>query len=626
MGSKKKKKVDGGTGTSSENLQAASETTVDTANSTMPENVQFDLAEENDSPANRDSAAEAEGATVPSAPATAQASSRGKNMPAHLAEPTATTPPQLARTLSQTSSSVAMAEAMINVHGNAARRGSFDREGMVEDDAPPAIGDLVELRDSAAMAAGAIESIAETSEDELPTKDSGTLFAEQEVAPPVQPAVDAAFPSPPIETNGGLEGPSLPAQGSTPRKAMPPMLQSPQSRPRDPRRARYPSTELKVDEEPPPTTGTTRPYGSAALRPLREEGEQAQHRSGNAGSTTSGAAPAAPRGRSGSDHRPGVASFLPFPKTGGHLEKTNTRTGSATSSAVHKHDAAYIEEEDLRDINELLYQATKLREKYTPCGDHAQLWWDQQSSGLISSGNEGGPMNLGSKNQSSENLASRYTTENINGTPPATAGGVPGTAAHQRSGLSFVIGEPGVAQVFDESGRDLFPMPSLEEYYHDMEKLFKIRSAGPVISHCFYRLKMLHSRFELYHMTNYGTEQRQQRETKHRDFYNVRKVDNHIHHAAAMNSKHLTRFMKKKFKRYADDIVGKDEDGNPVTLAELAEESGYDWTQLTINSLGMWSDRSCMHRFDRFNNKYMPMGQAKLRALFLKTDNIMKGR
>eukprot|EP00441_Pelagodinium_beii_P010964 CAMPEP_0197685876 /NCGR_PEP_ID=MMETSP1338-20131121/101635_1 /TAXON_ID=43686 ORGANISM="Pelagodinium beii, Strain RCC1491" /NCGR_SAMPLE_ID=MMETSP1338 /ASSEMBLY_ACC=CAM_ASM_000754 /LENGTH=47 /DNA_ID= /DNA_START= /DNA_END= /DNA_ORIENTATION= len=34
--------------------------------------------------------------------------------------------------------------------------------------------------------------------------------------------------------------------------------------------------------------------------------------------------------------------------------------------------------------------------------------------------------------------------------------------------------------------------------------------------------------------------------TGHRDFYNVRKVDTHIHHSAAMNAKHLLRFMKKK--------------------------------------------------------------------------------
>lgn len=35
----------------------------------------------------------------------------------------------------------------------------------------------------------------------------------------------------------------------------------------------------------------------------------------------------------------------------------------------------------------------------------------------------------------------------------------------------------------------------------------------------------------------------------HRDFYNVRKVDTHVHHSASFNQKHLLRFIKSKMKR-----------------------------------------------------------------------------
>ncbi|CAD7922280.1 unnamed protein product [Amoebophrya sp. A25] len=177
-----------------------------------------------------------------------------------------------------------------------------------------------------------------------------------------------------------------------------------------------------------------------------------------------------------------------------------------------------------------------------------------------------------------------------------------------------------------DSTKNLFPMPSLGDYYTDMARLFQIRTSGPVVSHCFYRLKMLRAKFELYHMVNYGEEQEQQKNTRHRDFYNVRKVDNHIHHAAAMNVKHLTRFMKRKFKKCSEDIVGKDDQDAHITLGDLAREMHIEWHSLTINSLQMWTDRSCMHRFDRFNNKYMPMGHSKLRTLFLKTDNMQRGR
>lgn len=36
------------------------------------------------------------------------------------------------------------------------------------------------------------------------------------------------------------------------------------------------------------------------------------------------------------------------------------------------------------------------------------------------------------------------------------------------------------------------------------------------------------------------------------DFYNVRKVDTHVHHSASMNEKHLLRFIKSKIKRFPD--------------------------------------------------------------------------
>lgn len=35
----------------------------------------------------------------------------------------------------------------------------------------------------------------------------------------------------------------------------------------------------------------------------------------------------------------------------------------------------------------------------------------------------------------------------------------------------------------------------------------------------------------------------------HRDFYNVRKVDTHVHHSSCMNQKHLLRFIKSKMKK-----------------------------------------------------------------------------
>ena len=42
---------------------------------------------------------------------------------------------------------------------------------------------------------------------------------------------------------------------------------------------------------------------------------------------------------------------------------------------------------------------------------------------------------------------------------------------------------------------------------------------------------------------------------------------------------------------------------------------------LSIDTLDMHADQSTFHRFDRFNLKYNPIGESRLREIFLKTDN-----
>ena len=36
-------------------------------------------------------------------------------------------------------------------------------------------------------------------------------------------------------------------------------------------------------------------------------------------------------------------------------------------------------------------------------------------------------------------------------------------------------------------------------------------------------------------------------------------------------------------------------------------------------------DRNTFHRFDKFNAKYNPVGESRLREIFLKTDNFIEG-
>merc|ERR1719446_1872194 len=101
-------------------------------------------------------------------------------------------------------------------------------------------------------------------------------------------------------------------------------------------------------------------------------------------------------------------------------------------------------------------------------------------------------------------------------------------------------------------------------------------------------------------MVNFDLETNEQNGNAHRDFYNVRKVDTHIHHSAAMNGKHLLRFIKKKLKKFPDDVVHT-ENGKPVTIKEVFEKLKITWEDLSLDRLNVMADKSTLHRFDRFN-------------------------
>jgi hypothetical protein len=56
----------------------------------------------------------------------------------------------------------------------------------------------------------------------------------------------------------------------------------------------------------------------------------------------------------------------------------------------------------------------------------------------------------------------------------------------------------------------------------------------------------------MYILLNEFQELADSKRVPHRDFYNVRKVDTHVHHSSCMNQKHLLRFIKSKMKRSSD--------------------------------------------------------------------------
>ncbi|KAK6943472.1 AMP deaminase [Dillenia turbinata] len=153
------------------------------------------------------------------------------------------------------------------------------------------------------------------------------------------------------------------------------------------------------------------------------------------------------------------------------------------------------------------------------------------------------------------------------------------------------------------------------------EKLFPVADATTFFTDLHHILR----KFNIHLMLNADKEFLAQKMAPHRDFYNVRKVDTHVHHSACMNQKHLLRFIKSKLRKEPDEeMVVIFRDGTYLMLKEVFEAldlTGYD---LNVDLLDVHADKSTFHRFDKFNLKYNPCGQSRLREIFLKQDNLIQ--
>ncbi|XP_038721553.1 AMP deaminase-like isoform X1 [Tripterygium wilfordii] len=228
--------------------------------------------------------------------------------------------------------------------------------------------------------------------------------------------------------------------------------------------------------------------------------------------------------------------------------------------------------------------------------------------------------------------------------------------------------QDGVIHVYPnkDSREELFPVADATTFFTDLHQILRVTAAGNTRTLCHHRLNLLEQKFNLHLMLNADREFLAQKSAPHRDFYNVRKVDTHVHHSACMNQKHLLRFIKSKLRKEPDEVVIF-RDGTYLTLKEVFESldltglvkfvlvvlsqmialslpfiyssdiykslekkiniyicsNRYD---LNVDLLDVHADKSTFHRFDKFNLKYNPCGQSRLREIFLKQDNLIQGR
>ncbi|XP_077524447.1 AMP deaminase isoform X16 [Amblyomma americanum] len=170
-----------------------------------------------------------------------------------------------------------------------------------------------------------------------------------------------------------------------------------------------------------------------------------------------------------------------------------------------------------------------------------------------------------------------------------------------------------------------FPYVNLPQFINDLNLMCAMIADGPLKSFCYRRLSYLSSKYQLHVLLNELRELAAQKAVPHRDFYNIRKVDTHVHAASCMNQKHLLRFIKKMMKMHSEDHVFKHGD-KLMTLEEVFSAMNVTAYDLSVDMLDVHADRNTFHRFDKFNTKYNPVGESRLREIFLKTDNYIGGQ
>ena len=156
---------------------------------------------------------------------------------------------------------------------------------------------------------------------------------------------------------------------------------------------------------------------------------------------------------------------------------------------------------------------------------------------------------------------------------------------------SFKLDQGSVYQIFqtNQLARNTGPIvtvPTLREFYIDMDQVQNVSSHGPTKSFAFRQLDILEGRFHLYFLVSSYQETADCKRVPHRDFYNVRKVDTHVHHSACMNQKHLLRFIKSKMKKSPDEVV-MFRDNKELTLREVFESVNLTAYDLSIDTLDM---------------------------------------
>ena len=221
------------------------------------------------------------------------------------------------------------------------------------------------------------------------------------------------------------------------------------------------------------------------------------------------------------------------------------------------------------------------------------------------------------------------------------------------------------------------PIP-FKEFVTDCNRLAAICEMGPCRTLCWKRNHILEKKFHFHRLLNEKLEDSVAKRSG-ADFYNVTKVDNHVHINRMMTAPCLLEFIKHKLETEPDTVVFKSlsvpaapqivpslitsnnsgsgqqhggllsprtsalaaiaaatgtgkvrEEKNvemkDVTLRELFRVLGVEADSLNLDALSVQADNTTLMRFDKLVRKYNPFGKKELQRVLLSMRNDIQGR
>ncbi|AMD19268.1 HBR367Cp [Eremothecium sinecaudum] len=116
-------------------------------------------------------------------------------------------------------------------------------------------------------------------------------------------------------------------------------------------------------------------------------------------------------------------------------------------------------------------------------------------------------------------------------------------------------------------------IPEFEEFMRAFRTLTDVATSGEFQNFAYRKLEYLYNKFDLFQHLKSNSEKTENKTVKHRDFYNIRKIDTNMLLSGCVSERQLNEFIWDKLNLEPNRVVYVLKDGHPVTLRSLFNTS-----------------------------------------------------